>query len=133
MKRPRLVYAQVQAQLELLLEACSGRNIAGFVDATWRAVVRRLQQQERLQQDDTNDYGKGWEETKGDIALGLEVKGVITWNQGSATKVKDVAQAASSDRQLRVAGTFRRAIRASVRECKALLNPEEVTVSFSTS
>ena len=111
--------------MDILLEACSGRSSPGFVAAAWEAVIRRLKLMEPLASGAescstshlvrTQGHGTGGggvEETKGEGAAGRLTDG--TSAKGLAKKTEDVAQAASSDQQLRVAGTFRRAIRASV-------------------
>lgn len=116
---------QVRGQIDILLEACSGRSSPGFVAAAWEAVIRRLEQMEplafaaescsmsHLMPTQQHGTGRGGvEETKGKHAA--ERSNDETPGKGLAKKTEDVALAASSDQQLRVAGTFRRAIRASV-------------------
>lgn len=118
-------------QMELLLDACSGR-VPGqsepgtdFVTSCWAAITHRIAVNEKNaassfeNEEEGGDYRDdgGWEETKGDACVEYEEKrdicGAATVSTGARSGT-DVALAASGERQLRVAGTFRRAIRASV-------------------
>lgn len=125
---------QVRSQIEVLLEACAGReNLAPFVSAVWKAVANRLEHDfdasnfietdGEVEKRDAGDGYGGWEETKGDVAAELEEKEDSLTGRRARGRLGDVARAASSDQQLRVAGTFHRAIRASVSEqCSAMVS-----------
>lgn len=117
---------QVRSQMEVLLEACSGRETDSFVAVTWEAIAARLDADERSNnssQECNDDDDGGWEEQKGDVDQEDEKRclssGARRGRAGVACGV-DVARAASGESQLHVAGTFRRAIRAAVRTVHAV-------------
>lgn len=108
--------------METLLEACSGHENPAFVVVAWNAVVHRLALQqydsdstfheEKVEQN--GDHSRGWEETKGDSRPEVEEKQEFSVRHGARRLIEDVTHLASSKQELRVAGTLRRAIRASV-------------------
>lgn len=122
--------------METLLEACGGRAIEAFPQAAWKAILGRisLEEQKGTSNHDLEDgldgyvEVRGWEETKGDTATEQEEKRAPSAVSNGRSKGRgrgaDVALAASSDQQLHIAGTFRRAIRTSVRVSKLLLRRE---------
>lgn len=124
--------------MELLLGACSGTGEVAsvFVQTTWASIIDRLRAEEltasasdsaRKQEEPESEPGyddEGWEEKKGDDAEAQRAEKTnksprkqcgVGMRAGVAAGGTDVALAASSDSQLRVAGTFFRAIRISVR------------------
>lgn len=154
------VYMQVRLQMEVLLEACSGRgNATNFVSVVWAAIVSRLRSDEasgttespngssnseeetkeerfKAEQKEEGPGDDGWEEHKGEERVAHKgERQRLRWlfsRHGSRKKTPeattkdgttsavgktDVALLASGERQLRVSGTLRRAIQASVSTC----------------
>lgn len=113
---------KVRGQMEILLEACSGHKNPAFVAVAWDAVNHRLALQEHdggsafheEKVEHNGDHSRGWEESKGDSGPEVEEKQEFSVRHGARRLIEDVTHSASSNQQLRLAGTFRRAIRASV-------------------
>lgn len=131
--------------METLLEACGGRKIQAFPQAAWKAILDRISLEEREAtsnhdlEDERDGYVEvsGWEETKGNTATEQEEKrppSAVSNGRGKGRgRGADVALAASSDQQLHVAGTFRRAIRASVRASIVIFRKEKLNTLHRSS
>lgn len=143
--------------MELLIDVCSGADevASAFVQTVWESIIDRLRAEE-LTATASDSVGKleepeselgyddaSWEERKGDDAEAQRKQKHNMSRQklcGAAVRVgtgvvgTDIALGASTDTQLRTAGTFFGAIRISVRgNISSNLSRGDFSVPFTRS